>query len=133
MYITLKMTTTPQFAVICRGRWAKGEQGDVLPYDTILALMVDSDNERVKGACMSLIDALVTAPASVIQRAWTVKILNELDLESIMEDLRAEHRDDDVLMLLCSQVSLNRVLLVVKILLQINQARTHSESNILTV
>ena len=59
---------------------------------------------QVKLACMSLIDALVTAPASVIQRAWTVRTLDEKGLESIMEDLRTDYRDDEMLMLLCSQL-----------------------------
>jgi hypothetical protein len=97
--------------MVCGGRWSEGEwQGptdcDELALDTILGFMMKADNPEVKAGCMGLIDALVTAPASVIQRAWTLRTLNDsLGFADVMEELRTEYRDHELLQHLCSQLS----------------------------
>eukprot|EP01043_Picozoa_sp_COSAG02_P002703 COSAG02_NODE_64_length_43111_cov_35.627709_16_plen_823_part_00 len=98
------------FAMVCGdhtlwvdGEW-QGPTGDKLGLDTLLGIVIGAENSQLIVASLALVDALVTGPASTIQRGWMLNILHDADFMETIEDLRTEYRDDEMVQLQCSRL-----------------------------
>ena len=61
------------FGIVCQGQ----QDSARVPFDAVLRLMMETYQPEVKEKCLNLIDALISAPASLVERAWTLRILHD--------------------------------------------------------
>ena len=98
------------FAMVCGehtswvdGEW-QGPTGDKLGLDILLGIVVGAESPQLAVAGLGVVDALVTGPASAIQRGWMMAILQDAGFTDMLEDLRTEYRDDEMLQLQCARL-----------------------------
>ena len=89
------------FGIVCQGQ----QDSARVPFDAVLRLMMETYQPEVKEKCLNLIDALISAPASLVERAWTLRILHdELGFGEVLDGLREEHREQQLLVIMVEKM-----------------------------